>query len=121
MKGGKDIFSIAPLNEQLITGYVQIPMKNAGKIKKGQEVIVKIHNYPYKEYGFLTGKIKHVSEVPTSGNYLAKVLFSQGTKTNCRIELPLMQKMEGRAEIITQSRSIFQSIMKPLQDRKSVV
>ena len=32
---------------------LQFPIQNSGKIKEGQQVNIKLQNYPYQEFGML--------------------------------------------------------------------
>ena len=45
-----------PVNAQII-----IPSHGAGKVYEGQEVIIKLDDYPYLEYGSIEGKVTSIS------------------------------------------------------------
>lgn len=62
MQTGEAGFTIVPTQGQLI-GQVILPALGAGKVKANQEVIVKLDDYRYMEYGTVTG---HVNKKPNS-------------------------------------------------------
>ena len=53
---GQEVFNINPGNEAFF-GQMSIPQDNMGKIKEGQEVLVKLKSYPFEEYGMIRGRI----------------------------------------------------------------
>ncbi|MDR0505267.1 MAG: hypothetical protein LBH32_00395 [Dysgonamonadaceae bacterium] len=40
-----------------------LPASGAGKVKIGDKVAIKLENYPYKEFGYIEGKVKSLSLV----------------------------------------------------------
>jgi len=61
-----------------ILGKVIIPSLGAGKVKPGQEVIIRLDRYSYMEYGLVTGVINSISPVPEDASYYAVVGFPNG-------------------------------------------
>jgi HlyD family secretion protein len=57
------VFYVNPGNEAFF-GEMTITQNNMGKVKEGQEVLVKLRSYPFEEYGMIRGKIKYIAEVP---------------------------------------------------------
>lgn len=48
-------------------------MENAGRIKAGQAVLIKLPAYPFEEYGLLKGKIIGRSMVAMDGNFSLEI------------------------------------------------
>lgn len=114
---GELVFSIIPDNTQLI-GQVTVPNFAAGKIKKGQEVIIKLDNYPYNEYGSIRGEVSDISLITTThqtqqGNieqYLVDVALPSGLQTNREVNLEFKYELKGVAEIITSDKRLIQRV-----------
>ncbi|GLU55561.1 HlyD family efflux transporter periplasmic adaptor subunit [Dyadobacter frigoris] len=112
---GEPIFTIVPKQEALF-GQVLLPAMGSGKVKTGQEVIVKLEDYPYMEYGSITGKVNSISltsnSVKTSEGdvetYLVTISFPEELKTNYGTKLQPKFEMKGSAEIITNDRRLIQ-------------
>lgn len=116
---GEIVMMVLPLNTDKIIGRILIQPSGAGKIHIKDKVIIQFDNYPYLEYGIVTGKIESMSPAPEGGLYYARVtLDSTELVTNYNNKLNFSQNMQGNAEIITESRSLFERIIAPL---KSVV
>ncbi|MGY0039343.1 HlyD family secretion protein [Pedobacter sp. NJ-S-72] len=60
VQNGEQVFTIIPKHEKAL-GQLILPAQGSGKIKVGQEVIVKLDNYPYMEYGSVTGRVNSIS------------------------------------------------------------
>jgi hypothetical protein len=57
------LFKVLPIDTNLIvTSY--IPIQNSGKVKPGQDMLIKLDNYPFEEFGMLNAKVEHISLVP---------------------------------------------------------
>ena len=86
----------------------------AGKVKAQQEVIIKLDDFPYLEYGSVNGVVEDVSlttntEKTQQGNietYLVTVKFDKGLKTNYGKEIAFKQESKGIAEIVTNDRRL---------------
>ncbi|WP_310556450.1 HlyD family efflux transporter periplasmic adaptor subunit [Flavobacterium sp.] len=105
IKQGDPIFSVLPKDNQVVAQLV-VPLNGAGKIKIGQEVIIKLVSYPYQEFGKLVGKVKSTSLIPTENYYLITVDLPNGLKSDSNQELLFSKNMIGTAEIITEKRSL---------------
>lgn len=109
---GDFIFSIVPQNGGKIIGKLQVPVTNSGRIEIGQEVIIKLDNYPYNEWGSLSGNIAHVSEVPKKGDfsYYSVYIDMESLTTSFDRKIIFKQEMSGNAEIILDKVSLIQRI-----------
>lgn len=87
IQAGEPAFTIVPKQEALF-GQVLLPAIGSGKVKTGQEAIVKLEDYPYMEYGSITGKVNSISltsnSVKTSDGdvdtYLVTITFPEELK-----------------------------------------
>ncbi len=98
-----------------ILGKVILPSLGSGKVKIGQEVIIRFDRYPYMEFGLVTGVINSISPVPEEANYFVEVGFPNGLNTSYDQELLFTQEMTGQAEIITEVRSFLLRVLTPLK------
>ncbi len=79
-----------------------ISQYNSGKVKQGQEVLLKFSAYPSEQYGSVIGKIAGIKNVPTDSGFLAKVILPQGLQTNYKKSLQYRDGLIARADIITE-------------------
>ncbi len=116
---GQAIMLIAPQDER-IEVEAMIENKDIGFVKAGQNVVVKIESFPYTRYGYLTGKVNHVSfdaiEDEKRGLlFSARVLLNQ-THINIEgVSVPLNAGMNVTAEIKTGKRRVIDYLLSPLQ------
>lgn len=110
LTSGEEVFYINPGNEQFF-GEMAIPQNNMGKIKEGQEVLVKLKSYPFEEYGILRGRIRYISEVPYKDSvYISRVELKARSKSDMKKTIHLKQGMMANAEIITEDASLFRRL-----------
>ncbi len=112
---GEKIVSIVPVDSSNIIGKLTMPVYRSGKVKVGQKVNIRFENYPYMEFGMVTGYVEKISIVPADNTYAVDVSFPNGLRTNYQVELPFNQKMRGKAEIITQDTRLLERIIRPLR------
>ena len=109
------MFTIVPKQEKLY-GQVILPALGAGKVKIGQEVIVKLEDYPYLEYGSVKGKVSSISLTTNAiktaqgeaETYLVTISFPDELKTNYGTKLDVKYEVKGSADIITNDRRLIQ-------------
>lgn len=122
VQAGDPVFTIIPIHRQPY-GQVLLPAAGAGKVKIGQEVIVKLDNFPYMEYGSVSGRIKTISlttntEKTQYGDvetYLITVDFPKGLQTNYGSVLDFKYESKGTAEIITNDRKLIERLFDNLR------
>jgi hypothetical protein len=85
---------------------LKIPFAGAGKIEEGQRVILKLNDYPYREYGVLEGSLKSFSPVAAENYYLGKVEINKNKISSYGKNIVVKENMSGNAEIITNDRSL---------------
>lgn len=122
IQSGEAIFTVIPEQSSPI-GQLLIAAKGAGKIKAGQEVIVKLDNYPYLEYGSITGKVNSISLTTNTSKmekneidtYMVSVYFPSQLITNFGTKLEYKIESKGSGEIITKDRRLIQRLFDNLK------
>jgi len=122
VQSGEPVFTVVPQNDKAI-GQLVLPIQGAGKVKLGQEVIVKLEDYPYLEYGSIKGFVKSISltsntlktEKGDIETYLVTVDFPNQLKTNYGTTLAFKFETKGTAEIITNDRKLIQRLFDNLK------
>lgn len=109
------VFIILPQKPDIPIGRASLPASGAGKVEVGQKVYVRLDNYPDKEYGFLTGYVSNISEIPDNeSNYFVEIKFPDGLRTNYHKTLPLSKQMVGTAQIIVDDKRLIENIVEPI-------
>ncbi|MEZ4829727.1 MAG: HlyD family efflux transporter periplasmic adaptor subunit [Bacteroidia bacterium] len=110
VKAGTEVMSIVP-HEDEILGRALVSAFNAGKIRVGQEVNIKLDNYDYREFGMLTGTVKNISSLAREGQYVADITLNAGLSTTHHKKIRFQSEMYGQAEIITQNISLLERLL----------
>jgi hypothetical protein len=85
---------------------LRLPIYGAGKVKKGQKVLVKLDAYPHDEFGFLEGIITEMVPVAIDNYYRANVQLTNGLITNEGKTLPIQPLLQGSAEIMLDDKKL---------------
>jgi multidrug resistance efflux pump len=121
---GQEIFSVIS-KESKPSGELILPSSGAGKVQVGQEVIVKLENYPYQQYGTIKGKVESISLTTSQSrdrnnsfvnNYLITVTLPNSLKTNFGSTLDFKSELKGSADIITQDRKFVSRLFDNLRN-----
>ncbi len=108
---GDVLFTIVPQKIDSLLGRVIMPVLNSGKVKKGQEVIIKLDNYPYAEWGSIKGEIVNISEVPKQDEDVYSIqVYIESLETSFGKTLEFKQEMKGSAEIVTEELTLLERI-----------
>lgn len=97
--------------------YVTIPFSRSNVIKEGQEVVLRINEYPYADYGIVQGKVGRLSQADRRQNiFLVPVeLWEQKNKLQ---RADLIEGMGGSGEIVIDRISILKKILYSRINRK---
>jgi len=110
LTSNQEVFYVNPGNEQFFEE-MNVPQASMGKVKVGQEVLVKIRSYPYEEYGMLRGRINYIADVPYKDSvFVSKVTFNIKNTSDLKKPIHLKTGMNADAEIITQDVTILSRI-----------
>ena len=105
------IFTVIPLNEPKVIAKCEVPIRNSGKLKRGQEVRIHLDNYPSREWGTLKGRVNIISEVPRErSNSYVVFLTLDNLQTSYGREISLKQSSAGNAEIILEKMTVLQRL-----------
>lgn len=111
ISAGEMLFSVVPQNETVFIAKVKAPAQNVGKVKVGQEVNIRLANYPDKEFGVLKGQVKNISLLPDKdGNLLLDVVLKKGLQTTYKKQILFQQEMSGTADIITEDLRLLERL-----------
>lgn len=122
VQAGEPVFTIVP-GTAAPYGQVLLPALGAGKVKTGQEVIVKLNDFPYMEYGSIKGRVASISLTTNKERtkdaqvetYLVTIEFDKGLTTNYGQELSFKHEATGSAEIITNDRKLIERLFDNLK------
>ncbi len=117
VEAGEVIFTIVPIDIDKIIGRLTLPIRNSGKVKEGQKVIVKLDNYPFEEWGSLEGRIISISEVPKLNQVDEYTLYVEidNLRTSYNKTIEFKQAMQGSAEIVLEELTLLQRILYQLR------
>jgi HlyD family secretion protein len=107
IKSGQLLFYIQSDSMQYFTEMF-IPQYNFGKVKVGQDVLLKFFAYPYEQFGTVSGKIEFISPTPTDSGYLAKVILPNGLTTNYGKTLQYQYGLFAQADIVTENMRLLE-------------
>jgi hypothetical protein len=104
---------------------VLIPSAGAGKVTPGQEVIIKLDDFPYLEFGSVNGKVKSISMLtnPTDeltpqqkiNTYQVIVELPEQLKTNYGTSLSFKHDIKGMAQILVKKRKLIERLFDNLK------
>jgi hypothetical protein len=114
---GEPVFTIIPIQKKML-GLMTLPARGAGKVKIGQEVIIKLDDYPYNEYGSIKGIVSTIglttNELTTKEGpvetYLINIALPDELKTNYGKQLKFKFEIKGTADIITNKRHLLERL-----------
>ena len=114
---GDNVFSIIPSSDKNFVGKVKAPAQNSGKLKIGQEVQIRLANYPDREFGILKGKVKSISLLPDKeGNLLLDISLPDGLATSYNKQISFQQEMSGTADIVTEDLRLIERLLYQFRD-----
>ncbi|MFB6454986.1 HlyD family secretion protein [Chitinophaga sp. Hz27] len=102
------VMIIPPTQAFVVRGNTGI--NGSGKIKPGQQVLIKLTAYPFEEYGMLRGKMVSRSMVAMDSTFEVEINLDNGLVTNAGKTIPVQPQLEGVAEILTDDKSILQRL-----------
>ena len=119
VSAGDLVLTVVPLEKAGISGKLYLPLQGAGKVKTGQQVNIKLDNFPYMEFGMVAATITHISAIPVEMGgtkiIVADVHFPKGLTTNYRLPVESGEEMNGIADIITENISLFARFFNPIK------
>lgn len=116
VRDGEAVMTIVPQSQDKIIGRLLLPVEKSGKVSVGQRVLMKLDNYPFQEFGTVSGKVASKSPVPKNREYTIIVDDLETSKngkllTNAQKEIPFEQQLLGTAEIITDDKGFLERVL----------
>ena len=114
---GDLIFSVIPNDGENYLARVKASRANSGKIKVGQKVIIRLINFPEREYGTIQGEVKTIAMVPDQEGFInLDVQLPKGLKSTGDKDIVFQQEMVGRADIITEDLRLIERLLYQFRD-----
>lgn len=111
---GEQVMTVVPIHSDIIVGRAKLPVAGSGKVKEQQRVIIKLVNYPYREFGTITGQVVSKSIVPKDNEYSITIALpitkTNKLRTSQGKEIEFAQQLQGKAEIVTEDKGFLQRI-----------
>lgn len=85
---------------------------NFGKLRAGQEVIIKLQSHPFEEFGTIRGRLQSISEIPKDSAYFVTLNFPKGLTTSANKSITFRNGMAGTGEIITEDKRLIERFLK---------
>lgn len=122
VQSSESVFTIVPEDSNVL-GQMSLPAWGAGKVKVNQEVIIKLDNYPYMEYGSIKGIVSSIAMTTTAvttnngpvETYLVNISLPDKLKTNYGSVLNFKFEIKGSGEIITNERRLVERLFDNLK------
>ena len=114
LKSGEFVFAILPYKNEFL-GIMTLSSKGFGKVKIGQDVRIKLDNYPAEQYGYLKGYVKSSSQLAHEGYYRIEIQLKNEMASSYGYSLEYLPEMSGNAEIITEDLRLFERIFYELR------
>lgn len=111
---GDTLCTVIGKQEGKPSGHIKLTQEEVAGISVGDRVNIELNKYPSHTYGSVTGKVESVSFVPNDKSYAVEVSLPDGLTTTNRRKVDYELGMEGKAEIVTSSRSVLSRIFGPI-------
>lgn len=98
LSAGSYLLTMLPLGNQELFAYGNFSVAKAGKLKENNKVIIKLHAFPYREYGAVDGLIEKISDFPIKEMYSVKIRLPNKLETGYDKKIIFKQRLSGDAE-----------------------
>jgi multidrug resistance efflux pump len=113
---GQELFYVQT-PESRYYGQLMVSQTGLGKIKNGQKVIIRVESYPSTEFGYITGVVNYISNIPSArDSFLIKVDLPTALRTNYNKTIFFPNNLTAQAEVITDDRKLFDRFLGQLKD-----
>ncbi|TGE25517.1 HlyD family efflux transporter periplasmic adaptor subunit [Hymenobacter aquaticus] len=109
LAANQEVFYVAPTTAAYY-GEAVLPLSSVGKVKVGQEVILKFAGYPFEEFGAVPGRLTYISQIPKDNGFLAKVSLPQGLVTTYGKPIGYRKGISASAAIVTEDARLIEKI-----------
>lgn len=108
------VFTITPKDAKDFFSILKLPISNSGKVKVGQQCVIKLHNFPPAEFGVLKGTVSSISQTANEGFFSIRVILNDQLRTTTNVNLNGKSELIGDAEIIVKNEALFDKIFNTL-------
>lgn len=109
VRANQEVFFISS-RSAVYYGEMLVPQQNLGKVKVGQQVLIKLDGYPFNEYGLVDGRVAYLADIPTSHGFLAKVALTKGLRTTYGKQIVFRNHISAQADILTEDTRLLERI-----------
>lgn len=109
VQADRPLFCILPLGGEF-TARAMLPGSGSGKVKIGQDVNIRLTDYPYEQFGMLTGSVRSISEISSDGKYYVLIDLPNGLITTQNRNVGIRNQLTGVSEIVTEDLTLFSRI-----------
>jgi len=115
---GDLVFTIIPDDSHTYIAKGKAVAHNSGKIKPGQNVHIKLDNFPESEFGILRGKVASISLTPDSDGFLLlDIILPSKLMTSYNKTITFRHEMTGTAEVITEDIRLLERVLYQLKKK----
>lgn len=123
VEAAKPVMVIVPKGGSLIAE-VKLLNKDAGFVRAGQNVAIKLDAFPFTRFGTVPGTVESISTDAIPDDklglvYIARIKLSKGAIDRGDIMAALTPGMSATADIRTGRRSILSYLMSPIDETRS--
>lgn len=120
---GQTIAEVAPKGKPLVLSTV-LPSHEAGFVKTGMPVQIKLDAYPFQDFGTISGRVTRISPDSKPDErlghvYRVEVALSRSSINAKGQTIPLKAGQTAAAEIVTRRRRIADVLLEPLKKLQS--
>ena len=116
---GQTIAEIAPASAPLVLSAL-LPSREAGLVRKGMTVQIKLDAFPYQDYGIISGKVNSIS--PDAENneqmgavYKVEIALDRHSVMHEQQMIPFKAGQTATAEIIVKQQRIIDVLLEPIR------
>jgi HlyD family secretion protein len=109
IESSKPLFAVLPNSKQLIAK-AEMPVAGAGKVKVGQAVNIRLHNYTYEQFGMLLSTVQSISDIPEKEKYTVTIGLPNGMTSTYNKKLNFTPQLQGETEIITEDLRVLERV-----------
>jgi len=116
IRSGEEVMALVPVGAQVPVGRLSMPLSRSGSVRVGQDVFVRLDNYPAERFGLLKGTVAAIAPVPQQARYAVEVTLPPGLVTTFGRTLDYRQEMQGSADILLEDLRLIDRIFYQLRD-----
>ena len=123
LQAGQSVAEIAPKDAPLIL-LANLPTREAGFVKAGMAVQIKLDAYPYQSYGLVTGKVIEISadakpDQQSGSFYQVRVSLDRDYVNSNSGKVTFKAGQTANAEIVIRHRRIIDVLLDPIQQMRT--